>query len=119
MLAGGGTIQLSPGDYHFANPAWSGCPTCFNFNIQITASDLILAGAPVAPGAEPTTRFFFGNGDGTTARGNVVGLSLSGNRLLIRNITIDWDILTHIPGTVNDLAPATCSTLTSATWPPA
>jgi hypothetical protein len=96
-VAAGGTVQLSAGDYHLTNPAWS---SGFNFNINMNCHDCILAGAPVASGAEPQTRVFFGQG---TQIGNVSGLNTTNSRLLIRNITFDWDFLTAIPGIVTNL----------------
>jgi hypothetical protein len=99
-VASGGTIQLAAGDYHLTNPSWT---AGFNFNIAMTCTDCILAGAPVASGAEPTTRLFFNQGYPAIAAGQVVGLTTSGNRVLVRNITMDWDFATAIPGTINDL----------------
>lgn len=100
MVTSGGIIQLAAGDYHLTNPSWAGG---FNFNIAMTCIDCILAGAPVASGAEPTTRLFFGQGYPAIAAGQVVGLTTSGNRILVRNLTMDWDFATAIPGTINNV----------------
>lgn len=99
-LASNGTlVQLSAGDYHFNNPAWA---PGFNFNIFLSGTDTILAGAAVASGAEPTTRLFFNQGGPSTAN-QVVGLTMTGNRHLVRNVSIDWDFPTALPGIVTDV----------------
>lgn len=95
-IAAGGTVQLSAGDYHFNNPSWvSG-----DNNIAFVGTDIILAGAPVASGAAPLTHLYF-NQTPTTV-GLISGLATTGNRILIRNLTIDWDFPNALPGVINN-----------------
>ncbi len=73
----------------------------FNYNIFLDSftpglvHDVILAGANVASGAEPTTHVFFNQTPALV--GSVDGLVTGGNRVLTRNITFDWDFPTAIP----------------------
>ena len=69
-------------------------------------NDLVLAGANVASGAEPTTHLFFNQNDALVS--SVEGLVTGGSRQLIRNITFDWDFLTAIPGTLVTQTPTVC-----------
>ena len=115
---GGGTIQLEAGDYHTdcsvtcaTFPGGWG-PSYFNYNIFLdslataTVHDLILAGADVASGAEPTTHIFFNQ---TRALiGSINGIITGGNRNLVRNLTLDWDFPTAIPGTLVTQTPTVC-----------
>lgn len=111
---GGGTIQLSAGDYHldcsvscstFGAMGWNS--SVFNYNIYLgTGNDIILAGAPVMSGAEPTTKIFFNQTNALA--GSVNGLATSGNRHLVRNIAFDWDFPTAIPGTMVTQTPSVC-----------
>ncbi len=121
-VVAGGITQLQAGDYHLDNrptavgaglvwPIWN--TGSFDFNISTNAAqDVILAGAAVASGAEPTTRIFF-NQDPAHA-GSVAGLVTGGNRVLIRNITFDWDFPNAIPGTMMTATTTQCMALTGA-----
>ena len=113
IAGGGGTVQLSAGDYHLdcritcaTFPAgWSSAT--FNYNISLGAgADVILAGANVSSGAEPTTHLFFNQT--TSLAGSVDGIVTGGSRKLVRNITFDWDFPTAIPGTLETLTPTDC-----------
>jgi hypothetical protein len=126
-LPGGGTVQLSAGDYHLDNgtgavgaglvyPIWGTGGFDFNVNFGAAVSapainDLILAGASVASGAEPTTHVFFNQR--SSLAGSVVGVVTGGDRHLARDITFDWDFITAIPGTLVTATPTQCMALIS------
>lgn len=131
LASTGGTVQLQAGDYHLNNgpgatgtglvyPTWSGTPGIFDFNIGIFGnSDLVLAGANVTSGTEPTTRILFNQMPNTNygfppppppliSVWTVTGLAMQGNRQLVRNITFEWDFPTAIPGVLTNDTPTNC-----------
>lgn len=98
VLSSGGTVQLAAGDYHFNNPSWvSGG---FNIAVNGGSHDIILAGAPVASGADPLTHLYFNQTPATV--GLISGLAITGNRILVRNLTVDWDFPNAVPGVVHN-----------------
>ena len=103
IKAGGGRVQLEAGVYEISPPPggqiWS--------QIAIDqASDLIFSGADQRDGL-PSTQLVF---DARTSGGErpelMQALAISsGQRVLVRNIAIDWNRPLAIPGKVVDVAP--------------
>jgi hypothetical protein len=92
VTADGGTVQLGTGDYHLYPPTYA--------NIAITkARDLVLAGAGQSDGI-PLTHLYFNN---VSTLSLAVGLQIdSSERVLVKDLSIDWDVLNAIPGIVRD-----------------
>jgi Bacterial Ig domain len=92
ITAGGGTVQLAAGDYHLYHPVYA--------NIAITnAKDLILAGAGQSGGI-PLTHLYLNNVSTSTV---AVGIQVSSSeRVLVKDVSIDWDVVNAIPGIVHD-----------------
>jgi hypothetical protein len=107
--SGGGTVQLAAGDYHLSNPAWMSGQ--FNTNIFFNGStDIVFAGAGSGVGG---THLYFNIGSGgVIPAGMVFG---SSNRILVENLSIDWDFPNAIPGVVNNVVDATFSGAISGT----
>ncbi|MEK7068850.1 MAG: peptidoglycan-binding domain-containing protein [Patescibacteria group bacterium] len=95
IKAEGGTIQLAAGEYHFYKPAYA--------NISIgKAKDLVLAGAGLGSDGIPLTHLYFNNiSTSTLAHGIHIS---SSERVLVRDVSIDWDVINAIPGTVRTIS---------------
>ena len=103
IKAGGGRVQLEAGVYEISPPRgariWS--------QIQIDrASDLTFSGAGQRDGL-PSTRLVFEARASEGERPDLMqALTISsGQRVLVRNIAIDWNRPLAIPGKVVDVAP--------------
>lgn len=92
ISAGGGTVQLAAGDYHLYHPVYA--------SIAITnAKDLVLAGAGQSGGI-PLTHLYFNNVSTSTL---AMGIHIaSSERVLVKDVSIDWDVVNAIPGIVRD-----------------
>ncbi len=103
VKAGGGRVQLEAGAYEISPPRgskiWS--------QIEIDrASDLIFSGAGQRDGRPSTQLLFDARPSGEERPDLMQGLSInSGQRVLVRNIAIDWNRPRAIPGKVVDVAP--------------
>lgn len=94
IAAGGGTVQLDSGDYYLTH---AGAKFA---NISIGhAEDLILTGTGQDAHGTPLTHLYFSNQSSTTSS---QGFNInSGNRVLIKNLMIDWDMPNAVPGIVH------------------
>ena len=103
IKAGGGRVQLEAGVYEISPPRgsqrWS--------QIEIDrASDLILSGAGQRDGLPATQLVFDARPSGGERPELMQALAISsGQRVLVRNIAIDWNRPLAIPGKVVDVAP--------------
>ena len=103
IKAGGGRVQLEAGVYAITPPRggqiWS--------QIEIDrASDLIFSGAGQRDGLPSTQLVFDARAGGGEGPELMQGLAISsGQRVLVRNIAIDWNRPLAIPGKVVDVAP--------------
>lgn len=103
IKAGGGRVQLEAGVYAISPPRgaklWS--------QIEIDrASDLIFSGAGQRDGLPSTRLVFDARESGGEGPELMQGLAISsGQRVLVRNIAIDWNLPLAIPGKVVDVAP--------------
>jgi hypothetical protein len=111
---GAGTLILGAGDFHLTSSSWvSGN---FQGNILVESDDVVLSGSGFDSNGIPLTHVYFGQTPSTI--GNVQGLVLGGNRNLARNLVLDWDFPTGIPGTVNNVVDATFTGTIVASGPP-
>ena len=103
IKAGGGRVQLEAGVYEISPPRgrqiWS--------QIEIDrARDLIFSGAEQRDGLPSTQLVFDARASGEERPELMQGLAISsGQRVLVRNLAIDWNRPLAIPGRVVDLAP--------------
>ena len=103
IKAGGGRVQLEAGVYEISPPRgrqiWS--------QIEIDrASDLVLSGAGQRDGLPSTQLVFDTRPSGAERPELMQALAISsGQRVLVRNIAIDWNRPLAIPGKVVDVAP--------------
>ena len=103
IKAGGGRVQLEAGVYEISPPRgsqiWS--------QIEIDrASDLIFSGAGQRDGLPSTQLVFDARPSGGERPELMQALAISsGQRVLVRNIAIDWNRPLAIPGKVVDVAP--------------
>ena len=103
IKAGGGRVQLEAGVYEISPPRgrqiWS--------QIEIDrARDLIFSGAEQRDGLPSTQLVFDARASGEERPELMQALAISsGQRVLVRNLAIDWNRPLAIPGKVVDLAP--------------
>jgi hypothetical protein len=103
IKVGGGRVQLEAGVYEISPPRggqiWS--------QIEIDrASDLIFSGAGQRDGLPSTRLVFDARASGGERPELMQALAISsGQRVLVRNIAIDWNRPLAIPGKVVDVAP--------------
>ncbi len=98
--AGGGRVQLEAGIYDIRPPDRSDIYAQLDI---ANAADLVLTGAGLRDGVPATVLRFDARLTGNHGPGELQALSItSSNRILIRNIAVDWSRPTAIPGRVFD-----------------
>lgn len=101
---GGGTLQLQAGDYHL-KPAAGRAP--FAHVMIGDATDFVLKGVAGENGVPRTTLIFDAPTTDGTAAGYVNGLAIrAGQRVLVKDLALDWSRDLAIPGRVVDAGPA-------------
>jgi hypothetical protein len=108
QVASGKKIQLSAGDY-IIDPGSDSLRVGIN---GLSLTDFSLVGAGRSNGI-PLTRLHFKNGTGALPK----GIQLSGNRILMKDFSIDWDVLCPAAGPCNggNAIPGIISTINPTT----
>ncbi len=102
VATGGGVVQLDKGVYEISPPE---SPAIYAQLSIANAADLVLAGAAPQDGSPTTVLIFDASLNGEHGPGKLHALSINGSqRVLIRDVAIDWSRPTAIPGHVFDAA---------------
>jgi hypothetical protein len=90
------TIQMADGDYYFTGGDFT------SIGIGGSATDLTVSGAGFDANGIPLTHLYFSQNAAATIDPMAVFVSKS-NRVLFRNLMIDWDKPNAIPGTMTNI----------------